>query len=933
MELNPGQKLAVEAEGSVRILAAPGSGKTRVITERIKHLIKNGTHPREVLAISFTRAAAQEMKKRLETDLGEVMNTMQVSTFHALAMRIVKKHGHVRGFRPGLSIYDERDSRDILSAVMKDLNIKKPGVDRVLDDLDLPKYAKVKAEYRDRVRAANALDYDMLVEEAVRLLGYNEVRSAVAIYKHVLIDEFQDVNGAQYALARAITGEGVNLCAVFDVDQCIASGTMIKTPTGPKMIDHLVAGDLVGTNEGHMFGLGFRPIVAISKRAFKGIAYHIITATGKSVRCTGDHHIPAKWQRHTRIAPSAKRCYVYISHRTDRGWRIGVTEDPDTRLHLEKRTEGLLPIACFNDRWDALAAEDIWSCKYGIPQVLFQPRGGKGEMPLEKIIHIFSQLDTKSAAENLMRDLDKSWDGFIRQRGSTRNGFSRKNIIINVLDGIYSKKTSPYRVAFESDGERIVHRTPSLHAARKYARELKLRFPTAGIHEMWHLASGERLQMVPAHNILPGIQIAVSGKMEEVVEVTTENYDGMVYDLEVRHTHNFMLDNGITMGNCIMTFQGSSLKYAMDLPEDFPGIRTLYLDTCYRCPANVLDAANRLILHNRERLDKPCRTDNPPGAIEVRSLANELEEATWIARKCQELRAAGTKYADMAVLARTHRLKNLIHDGLKNAGVPVNVCGRTQDFFRQPAVVQFLDYLRAVTNNHDSFSFRRVLNFPNRGLTYIDLLKCESTARAAGVDCLRGAELHFGKQKEVNPEIKKGLEQLRGWADRCKADPAEHKPVLNEIAAFLAEHHLSHGLTGRAGEVREAALRYDLMAFGYETIGDFLEHITELDGQDDLQEKLDEEKPDQVNLMTCHVAKGLEFEHVFVPGLEQGGFPIGSAAKDHEELEQERRLFYVAITRAKRNLYLTRSAVRSLWAGEEPQEPSVFLGELGLKDE
>ncbi|MEN6550189.1 MAG: ATP-dependent helicase [Armatimonadia bacterium] len=600
MQLNDAQRLAVETSGSVRILAAPGSGKTRTIVEKIKHLVAGGCHPKEILAISFTRAAAQEMKRRLEADLGEMVKPMQVSTFHALALKIVKKFGYLLGYRPGLSIYDERDQRDILMVVIKDLNVKKPGVEQIQEDLDLPKYAKIKAEYRDRVRGANALDYDMLIEEATKILG---MEAPVERYQHILIDEFQDLNGAQYAMARALMAEGTHLCAVLDVDQAI------------------------------------------------------------------------------------------------------------------------------------------------------------------------------------------------------------------------------------------------------------------------------------------------------------------------------------------MEFQGASIRYALRLPEDFPGIRTLYLDTCYRCPTNVLDAANKLILHNRQRLDKPCRTDNPPGEIEVRALVNELEEGRWIAEKCLELHGQGMKYADMAVLARTHRLKNTLHDSLKGAGVPVNVCGRSQEFFRQPAVVQFLDYLRVITNPHDAFSFRRVLNFPNRGLTYIDLLKCESTARAAGVDCLRGAELHFAKAREVNPEIKAGLEQLRGWAERCVRDPAEHRAVLNEIAAFLAEHHMKHGLTGRAGEVREAALRYELMAFGFETIGDFLEHISEMDGQDDLQEKLEEEKPDQVNLMTCHVAKGLEFPVVFIPGMEQGGFPIGSAAKDAEEIEQERRLFYVAVTRSERHLYLTRAVARTLWAGEEPREPSVFLGELGLEQE
>lgn len=603
MQINEAQKLAVTEPGSVRILAAPGSGKTRTIVERIKHIISGGVHPSEILSITFTRAAAREMRTRLESDLGDIVKPMQISTFHALALRIVRKWGHLLSYRAGLSVYDDRDQRDIMTAVCKDLNIKKPKPETVLENMDMPKYAAAKAEYRDRVRAANAVDYDMLVEEAIKLLRFEQVREEFH-YKHMLIDEFQDLNEAQYTMALALRHEDSFVCATMDLDQNV------------------------------------------------------------------------------------------------------------------------------------------------------------------------------------------------------------------------------------------------------------------------------------------------------------------------------------------MSFQGSSVRFGIRLPEDFPGIKTLYLDTCYRCPANVLDAANRLILNNQQRLDKPCRTDNPDGEIKLVSLGTEIDEAKWIARKCRQLNADGIKFADMAILCRTHRLKNLLTGDLKADGLPVNPCGRTQEFFRQPAVLDFLSYLKAITNPFDSFSFKRTLGLPNKDLMWSDLCRCEGMSRSAGVDCLTGAELYFNKSKSgLSDKVKSYLEQMRDWTMRCVTSESNHEAIINEVAKMLSEYHMQCGLTGRAGEVREAALRYTMLAFGFSSIQEFLEHVTESDGQDDIFNQMEQDKPDQVNIMTCHTAKGLEFHSVFIPGLEKGVFPIGAANKDDDEMEQERRLFYVAVTRAERNLYMTNVETRTMWMGPERQEPSLFLAELGLEDE
>ena len=168
MELNENQKKATEAlDGAVRLVASPGSGKTRVIIERIKNIISKGFSPSQILAVTFTRAAALEMQKRLLKDLPEnVVKMMTICTFHSLAVRILRDQGYKLGFRPSFSIYDERDSLDVLRQVLKDMNIKQPKAEAIFEQRYTPKYSEVNKEYRDRVRGNNAVDFDMLIEKA-----------------------------------------------------------------------------------------------------------------------------------------------------------------------------------------------------------------------------------------------------------------------------------------------------------------------------------------------------------------------------------------------------------------------------------------------------------------------------------------------------------------------------------------------------------------------------------------------------------------------------------------------------------------------------------------------------------------------------------------------------------------------------------------------
>ncbi len=275
--LNPVQLEAVtHAEGPLLIVAGAGSGKTRVLTHRIAHLIRNeGVSPFEILAITFTNKAADEMKHRVAALVGPVAEKMWVSTFHSACVRILRRDGKALGFPSSFTIYDQADAVRLTGYVLRDLNLdskrfpprsvhatisaaKNDGVDveayaakaQVIFER---KIADVYREYQARLARAGAMDFDDLLGNAVRL--FHEHPDVLEHYRrrfrHVLVDEYQDTNHVQNELVTLLSSEHRNICIVGDSDQCLPPDTLVATPTGPRRIDEIEVGDeVLGTAGG-----------------------------------------------------------------------------------------------------------------------------------------------------------------------------------------------------------------------------------------------------------------------------------------------------------------------------------------------------------------------------------------------------------------------------------------------------------------------------------------------------------------------------------------------------------------------------------------------------------------------------------------------------------------------------------------------------------
>ncbi len=292
-KLNKQQYQAVTAgDGPVLVVAGPGSGKTRVLTQRIAYLIAvEGVRPWQILAVTFTNKAAKEMQARVKSLLpDQATEGIMLGTFHSICARILRREAEYLPIGSNFVIFDSDDQERIVKNVIRELKINEKlyrppsvhgAISRAKNELILPNdyptqtyrdevVKRVYVEYQKRLIASNAVDFDDILVYTARLLEDNpSVRDKYAQrFRHVLVDEFQDTNLAQYELVRQLASFNKNIFVVGDPDQCLPTGTSIQTPCGPQNIEHLKKGDQVIAASGRGSTMSAR-ILYVGKRAFK----------------------------------------------------------------------------------------------------------------------------------------------------------------------------------------------------------------------------------------------------------------------------------------------------------------------------------------------------------------------------------------------------------------------------------------------------------------------------------------------------------------------------------------------------------------------------------------------------------------------------------------------------------------------------------------
>jgi DNA helicase-2/ATP-dependent DNA helicase PcrA len=384
-------------------------------------------------------------------------------------------------------------------------------------------------------------------------------------------------------------------------------------------------------------------------------------------------------------------------------------------------------------------------------------------------------------------------------------------------------------------------------------------------------------------------------------------------------------------------FRHADIRNILDFEADFPQAEAVKLEQNYRSTQTILSAANAVVEHNRQRRPKQLWTEKEGGEpVQLAELTDEHEEARWVAGEIERLgEEDGVGRSDVAVFYRTNAMSRVLEDTLNRFDVPYQVIGGTK-FYERAEIKDAVAYLSLLVNEADLVSFSRIVNSPRRGIGNTTQGRLTAYANTAGLtiwEVIERAEEVPGLSAAAIKSVSRFFETVDGLRARVESSSVAGllEAVLNEtgyLEALAAERTVE--AEGRAENLEAlvgGAAEFDIER---EREGDsevppleeYLQQISLYNDQDSL-----EEKQEQVTLMTLHNAKGLEYDAVFVVGCEDGSFPHMRALEEGGE-EEERRLCYVAITRARQRLYMTWARERRLFGRAEHNLPSRFIDEL-----
>ncbi|WP_229131578.1 UvrD-helicase domain-containing protein [Bifidobacterium mizhiense] len=387
----------------------------------------------------------------------------------------------------------------------------------------------------------------------------------------------------------------------------------------------------------------------------------------------------------------------------------------------------------------------------------------------------------------------------------------------------------------------------------------------------------------------------------------------------------------------IYAFRGADISNIRDFEKDFPGARTILLEQNYRSTQTILDAANAIIVKNEGRKPKKLWTALGKGEPIVGYAAdNAQQEAAWIATEIARLRSEeGIPYSDMAIMYRANAQSRALEEGLINAGLPYQLVGGTR-FYERKEIKDALAYLHAIANPQDDVNMRRIFNVPKRGLaaraeaaatSYADLHQVSFWEGVQHIEEVPGASTLMVKRMKAFRDL---ITSLTDFAAEHDTKPSqivekvlEESGMLDELRKSVDPQDASR--LENLGQLQSVAAEFEQKTPDA-TLAGFLETTALVADSDQLPGLGDDSG--KVTLMTLHTAKGLEYPVVFLTGMEQGTFPHSRCLEDTDEMQEERRLAYVGVTRAKRRLYLTRAAVRSQWGQVNEMLPSQFLDDI-----
>ncbi len=737
--LNPEQRAAVEAlDGPVLVLAGAGTGKTRVLTARIAHILATGrARAHEILAVTFTNKAAREMKHRIAAMVGPAGEGMPwLGTFHSIGAKILRRHAELVGLKSDFTILDTDDQIRLLKQILQAENIddkrwparqlailidgwKNRGLQpRQVGAGESGAFAEGRggelyALYQDRLKVLNAADFGDLLLEGLRLFREHDdvLAQWTARFRYILVDEYQDTNTAQYLWLRLLAQGQKNICCVGDDDQCVAEGTLVDTPAGARRIESLRVGDEVIACHGSG---DFRParVMRVHRAAARQPLLRIALASGREIVSTPAHVHFAGY----RLDRTPQTWFVYLMRKAGVGCRLGTS-----RVYTAGQAK---PVVGFLQRSAQEKADELWivsthasenearfeetrlSLAYGLPTLPFTPRKGKAANGLvhdaEAITRLFAALDTESAATRLLADVGLSREE-PHHSAQSRNS-SRRNVVVT-LCGDRRGARPMHRLSLvgnsTADAARLREagfsvrpaksgstswRVETAHAnwrdvALKIERLREL-FPIRVIRQARFGAdnaaaearAANSLPFLRAASLRPGMAMFTREGYDAVASVT-QAPPAKVYDIDVEGVHNFIA-NGVVTHNSIYGWRGADVDNILRFEHDFPGAKVVRLERNYRSTGHILAAASHLIARNESRLGKTLFTDGEMGEKPtVSGVWDSEEEARVIGEDIEQAQRKGVSLDEIAILVRASFQMREFEERFLTLGLPYRVIG------------------------------------------------------------------------------------------------------------------------------------------------------------------------------------------------------------------------------------------------------------------
>lgn len=914
-----------------------------------------------------------------------------IGTFHSICVKILRREIGKIGYKPGFNIFDEQDQLALMKKTMKELSINidqlKPKA--ILGTISKAKNELIDAEafaaqtsghweetvsriysvYQKKLKEQEALDFDDILMLMVKIFeNYPEILEKYQnFFRYIMVDEYQDTNHAQYVLVKLLSKKHKNICVVGDDWQCLPPGTKIRLGSEKTEILKNVQKSQKIISASGRSKIRYQTVLRNKKSNFKGELIKITTESGEELRVTSNHIL------FSRLSLSQNVHYVYLMLKKERGYRIGTAQgmriSASQQMNIglnvranQERADRMWILKVCHSKKEARYWEQYLGFYYGIPTLVFIAGSGRKMKFGQKYLDsLYKNIDTFKRVEKVFTDfnLNSNYPHHVPQ-STIRNGIKRISINLTMFsDGRVKDCWGYHRLSVNSNDRQIKfilekngfktrkgkHKDWRLELCRKnfleleeiFQRLVKI-FPDAVASKKAFLTD-KKFNFFPASHIKESMIVPIFRNNiiieEKIKKVEKVDYEGPVFDMNISDTHNYIANNFV-VHNSIYGWRGANIQNILDFEKDYPNAKVIKLEQNYRSTQNILDAAYGVISKNVNRKDKKIWSENRSGHLIISYEAdNEADEACFIT---EEIKKLEYNFSDCVVLYRTNAQSRTIEEAMLRYSIPYRIIGGVR-FYQRKEIKDIIAYLRLVNNFSDETSLERIINEPKRGIGKATLAHWINFSKENNINPIDlGLKLQIinpvcwqaGKSKIQNSKydsIIKFSEFIKRMAE------VKDKILLTDLIqkVFRESGYEKYLLDGtEEGEMRSENVRELLTVAkkysdynGQEALRLFLEEVALRTDTDDINQK-----NKAVHLMTLHSAKGLEFKIVFIAGLEEGILPHSRSILDPEEMEEERRLMYVGITRAMEKVYLLFTSERNIFGYTQVNAPSRFLDDI-----